>query len=108
MNVEGCHTVVVWQVEQSLEKPADTCAGFVVPLKFAWWQLTQAVDVEVKLLLMWHAVHGVTVACAPVSANPIAEWSNVAGCQDVVVWQVVQSVENPWWDGFVAALKFAW
>jgi len=36
-------------------------------------------------------------------------WLNVAGCQDVIVWHVVQSVENPVWGGAAAfANSCAW
>lgn len=56
---------------------------------------------------VWHFVHGVTVACAPVSGNFVVLWLNVEGCHAVVLWQVVQSVEKPpdAWGGLVVPLK---
>ena len=38
LNVEVVQLVVEWQIEQSVGNPADTCAGFEVPVKSAWWQ----------------------------------------------------------------------
>jgi hypothetical protein len=43
---------------------------------------------------MWQFEQG-TLTCAPVSGNDVLLWSNVAGCQAIVVWQVEQVVGMP-------------
>ena len=43
--------------------------------------------------------------CAPVSLNAAVLWSNDAGRHPEVVWQVVQSVENPECFGLAAVVK---
>jgi hypothetical protein len=43
-----------------------------------------------------------------VSGNGVVLWSNVAGCQAVFEWHVVQSVGNPVCGGAAAIVKSCW
>jgi len=52
------------------------------------------VGIEEKLLCTWHVAQG-TVVCAPVNGKGGFEWSNEAGIQPPVEWQMEQSVGNP-------------
>ncbi len=65
--------------------------------------------VPANLPFTWQLMQG-TVTCAPVSGNPVCEWSNVAPCQVEVEWQVWHVVGNPAvaWLGFVVPVKSFW
>ncbi|MBL0178387.1 MAG: hypothetical protein IPP98_04575 [Gemmatimonadetes bacterium] len=49
--------LVVWQVVQSVEKPAAPCGGVLVWSKFGRWQETQLVAFPLKTPSVWQAAH---------------------------------------------------
>ena len=58
-------------------------------------------------MFTWHCAQA-TVVWPPVSGNGVLLWLNVAGCQAVFVWHVVQSVTNPVCGGALAVVKSVW
>jgi len=105
-NLAPFHCVVVWQTAQSLGNAAATWFGLAVRLKSARWHPSQVEAVPANLPATWHEEHW-AVECAPVNGNLVFPWSNWAPFHCVVVWQIVQSFENPaaTWFGFAAPLK---
>jgi hypothetical protein len=53
-----------------------------------------------KTFPVWHCAQAIA-ACAPISGNPVFEWSNVPPqLIAFTAWQLWQSVPNPAWRWF--------
>jgi hypothetical protein len=62
--------LVLWQIEQSVGKPADTWLGVVVCSNVGRWHEAQFFDIPTNVPLIWH-IEQESVACIPVRGNDV-------------------------------------
>src|SRR6185312_1922669 len=94
LKLAGIHAVVLWHTWHCCGNPAAVWFGLLVFPKSFNREKAHAVLRLVSCPVggqVWHC----SVACAPVSGKPLKAWLEVAFAQEIVLWQMEQSVGNP-------------
>src|SRR6185437_16101048 len=110
LKLAGIHAVVLWHTWHCCGNPAAVWFGLLVFWKSFRWQETHAVLRLVNCPFGWQLWH-CSVACAPVSGQPLMAWLKFTFIHELVLWQVAQLVGNPavmWLGLLVIAQSLAW